>query len=259
MEFAGDPGASLILPMRSILACAALASLCALLIAATACMVVIASAVERIPAKIDAAVVETRSALLGEVTATREELLKRVDALGLKADSRLDRIEGELNAQINHTLALADEKLAGTLAVANLALAEVHGLREDVAPILAHSSSIVRQVDEALPLFADCDHNADCAFNRFQGTSKAVEKAAQNFGAMSAEIRADLPHTLAGVDRIVANSDKTSAASAKLMTNLAEASKPLPRWLRIPLAISGALAPTISGALAGAAATGAFR
>ncbi len=46
-------------------------------------------------------------------------------------------------------------------------------------PVLENVASITGQIADAAPLYLDCDHNPDCAFNRFQGTSKAIEKASQ--------------------------------------------------------------------------------
>jgi len=75
---------------------------------------------------------------------------------------------------------------------------------------------------------------------------------------MTHDFRGALPATLAGVDRIVANSDRTAASTAKVMSNLAEATKPLPKWARWTLGITGAVAPTAAGAVSIAVATGAF-
>jgi hypothetical protein len=50
-----------------------------------------------------------------------------------------------------------------------------------------------RRVDNAAPLFLGCECNPDCLFNRYVGTSKGIERAAANFGQMSADVRTALP------------------------------------------------------------------
>ncbi len=53
-------------------------------------------------------------------------------------------------------------------------------------------------------------------YNRFQGTSKAIEKAAQNVGAMSTEAKAALPSALKTWQSIGGNVDQTSANVARI-------------------------------------------
>ena len=47
-----------------------------------------------------------------------------------------------------------------------------------------------------MPLFLDCDHNADCVFNRYVGASRGIEHAAQDVSVMSADFRGALPKAL---------------------------------------------------------------
>ena len=70
-------------------------------------------------------------------------------------------------------------------------------------------------MNDALPLFLDCDHNPDCVFNRYVGASKGIERAATNFGQASADVRNAVPQMLAtwnqigvGVAGIAANLDR---------------------------------------------------
>jgi hypothetical protein len=56
------------------------------------------------------------------------------------------------------------------------------------------------------------------------------------------------PALIAGIDRIVANSDRTTNATAQVMGNFARATKPLPTWLRTGLGVAPPLAQTAAGA-----------
>ncbi len=187
-----------------------------MLIAATACLMVIAHIAERLPQQLDTAIVETRGALLKEVSVTRAELLGHLTALESRTDSRLAAIEADVTSQLARTVDTANGQLTATLARVDAALEEVSGLHSEIAPVLVHLGSVAKQVDEASPLFLDCDHNVDCAFNRFQGTSKAVERAAQNIGAMTSEVRGALPPALATWQHIGGNVDLTAANVARI-------------------------------------------
>jgi hypothetical protein len=126
-------------------------------------------------------------------------------------------------------------------------------------PVLQYAGNVAAQVDSAAPLFLDCSFNQDCIFNRYVGVSKAFEKTSQNIDAATGELRKALPVTLAGWNRIIANSDRTTKATAETMeataltmNNFARATKSLPTWLRIGLQV----APPMAQAGAAAAAAG---
>src|SRR5581483_8628936 len=90
----------------------------------------------------------------------------------------------------------ADRRIGDTLDRADRALGTVDQLRTDLKPTLDHAGAISAQVDEALPLFLDCDHNADCVFNRYVGASRGIELAASNFGKASGDISNALPQAI---------------------------------------------------------------
>jgi len=72
----------------------------------------------------------------------------------------------------------------------------VSQLRQDLKPTLDHSAAVAAQLDDALPLFLDCDHNPDCVFNRYVGASQGIERAALNIGAATQDVRGALPKML---------------------------------------------------------------
>jgi hypothetical protein len=112
------------------------------------------------------------------------------------------------------------------------ALATVDSLRQDLKPSLDGAAAITTQVNGALPLYLDCDHNPDCVFNRYVGVSKGVERASQNFGQMSQDVRGALPPmiktwsrigldvsgTAANVDGITADVHTMTTAATKRKT-----------------------------------------
>ena len=85
------------------------------------------------------------------------------------------------------------------------ALGVAEELRGDLKPAIDHTASIAKQVDDAAPLWLDCEYNPDCLFNRYVGASKGIERAALNFGQMSTDVRNALPSAITTWHGIGAN------------------------------------------------------
>ncbi len=223
--------------LREVLTCSALAALTCLLIAACALVCVATNVVSRLPQQLDAAVIETRAQVLGQVADIEHDTLKHLTALEAKADGRLERIQTDARAELAATRELVATQLGATLTRADTALAEVHGLRSDVAPTLGNLAGITesaltvtRQIAEASPLYLDCESNPSCVYNRVQGTSKAIEKAAMNIGAMSTEVRASIPQQLAAVEKLEMHA---AGIAADVHTVTSEYTKPVGFWRKI--------------------------
>ena len=188
--------------IQQFLSCTLLAALTAL--AVYACILVRAAAltVGRIPIEIQTA----RLALTAETEAERQDLNREIEAarrdLLARADRQADALRSETLAQVGALRQTADRRIGDTLARADRALDTVSGLRDDLKPSLDHSASIAAQVDGALPLFLDCDHNPDCVFNRYVGVSQGIERASQNFAQASQDFRGALPPMLSTWSRI---------------------------------------------------------
>jgi hypothetical protein len=120
-----------------------------------------------------------------QATALRKDAAAEIDKGLGRVDAALDLVDDR---------SLQAMKMAG-VSLASM-LATVDGLHQDLHPILANVASVTAQVDDGLPLFLDCEFNPDCAFNRWQGATKAFEKAAINVGEMSQAARAALPQIL---------------------------------------------------------------
>jgi len=188
--------------VQQFLCCTLLAALTAL--AVYGCVLVHSATVTvaRIPAEIQA----TRAALTEETDAARRDLDRQIegarrDLLAL-AGHQGDALRSETLAEIAEIRRTADRRIGDTLDRADRALETVAGLRADLKPALDRSASIAAQVDGALPLFLDCDHNPDCIFNRYVGAAKGIERASQNFGQASQDFRGALPPMLSTWNRI---------------------------------------------------------
>jgi hypothetical protein len=182
--------------IQQFLGCTLLAALTALAVYACILVRAAASTVARIPAEIQAA----RVALTSETDAARRDLAVQIGAargdLLARAERQAAALRTQTLAEVTEIRQTADRRIGDTLARADTALQTVSDLRADLKPSLDHSAAIAAQVDDALPLFLDCDHNPDCVFNRYVGVSKGIERASQNFGQASQDFRGALPPML---------------------------------------------------------------
>jgi len=146
-----------------------------------------------IPAQIEC----TRTALLKQVELMRRDLDRQIMATRQEALERTERQVAALRLDVmgeaEGVREMTDRRLGETLATADRAIGVMDALRSDLRPTLGYSSSIASQVSEALPLFLDCEHNADCLFNRYVGASRGIERAASNFGKAATDLSNALP------------------------------------------------------------------
>jgi hypothetical protein len=206
---------------KTVLVCVLLAALTVLAIYAVLLVRATTATVSAIPGEIAA----TRMALIGEIAGARRDL--NVLAKGTQDDlnSQMTALRKETLAEVAEIRQTADRRIGdtlgrvdGALAHADTALGTVEAIRKDMKPVFDHAGSVAAQVDDAAPLFLDCDYNQDCAFNRFQGTSKAFERAAINFGQMSQDVRVALPGFVKNANSLVADSAATAANIKRLTT-----------------------------------------
>lgn len=100
----------------------------------------------------------TRNQLAAEVQRLDLDVNGTITAIGMSAIKSADKINTTLDIQ---------------LATANRTLDKRSS--EVTVPL----GKTLTDVSKSSDLFFDCDHNQDCAFNRFQGTSKAIEQQSQ--------------------------------------------------------------------------------
>lgn len=196
-----------------------------------------------------------------------EQAISEVGQVRLDATSRADRAldetaqaEADLNLQLgtaNETLATLSSGINGQLirvgdAGDQIGLAaqrlgeaskEIGQLRADVLPAIEGANLLMQR--NALPAQV---------LGTLGGAKVTLGETAETMKA----IRDSMPEILSGVDQVVKNSDRATAASAEaaerttaVMSNFATASKPLPMPLRIFLQV----APPLAGFAAGAATT----
>ncbi len=183
--------------LKLALTCALLAALTGVAVQAILLLHAATVATRALPGAVTGELQVTRAAVMAEVRAARGDLAGQVEAARKDLLGRTERQVAALRkdamgevAQIRTT---ADRRMGDTLARVDVALEKVEELRGDLRPTFAQVASITKQVDDAAPLFLDCEYNPDCVFNRYVGASKGIERAAMNFGQMSMDVRAALP------------------------------------------------------------------
>lgn len=191
---------------------ASLAVYCGLLVRA------VTGAVTALPKEIQA----TRSALIGEIAATRVNLMKEIAAsrrdLLVLTEREAEALRRDVMTEAEAVRTTTNRRLGDTLSRVDTALATVDSLRQDLKPVIDRTAAITAQVNDALPLYLDCDHNQDCVFNRYVGVSKGVERASLNFGQMSQDVRGALPPMLHTWSQIGANVSATAGNINRLTT-----------------------------------------
>lgn len=145
---------------------------------------------------------DLRNALVGQSAAITKTIDARLAAIQTDANNQLSQFNSNTNAQLTQ-------------------------LNATIASTAKPVQESAQQVDDALPLFADCDFNEDCVFNRFQGVSKAMEQMAQA-GAKAA------PETTASFEAIAQDTHKITTDAAKMADKY---TAPPTRWQRFQAAL----------------------
>jgi hypothetical protein len=175
--------------------------LVAVLIAVGVSLLLLVRAATAVVAAIPGEIQATRAAVVAEIQATRSDLTGQVDAARKDLLGRTERqvaaLRGDVVGEVAEIRKAADRRVGDTLGRIDTALGKVEELRADLKPSLDHAASITKQADDAAPLFLDCEFNQDCLFNRYVGASKGIERAAMNFGQMSADVRTTVPAAIA--------------------------------------------------------------
>ncbi len=180
----------------------------------------------------------TRAMAAGELRAAVAMLDARAASLERTADARLADIARRTDTRLAGLESLADRHLAALTERADArvmeAVLELGRLRADLKPVLASTDELLMQASGTVAVVRP----------QLLGLSAAAKVTMGDMAQMSRTANRAFPEFTARMDRIAANSDRTTAASAGLFRNLEHATKPLPRWMRIGLGVAPPLAQT---------------
>lgn len=180
-----------------------------------------------------------------------DELLMLADDHAAEIERRADERLGEALAMLDRRLASieerADRRLAGGLLAADArlasiehradarlldALAEVRALRVEAQAAISEVRGLVVDVHQShaaaaarLDYWTDCERNGLCWQGAVTDTLLAARRAAL-------AVDRGVPQMVAAAEASAAGVQRTAEASAATAANLAQLTKPGPRWLR---------------------------
>jgi hypothetical protein len=174
-------------------------------------------------------------------TRTREAVTRELPRV-LHREAELIRrdLQGELEA----TRATLDGRLASIESTADARLASI---QSEVVPlaagVAADASNAVREYQRIPAVIgARLDHWTNCVGNGNCWQSQVTATLGATRATMGAVAKA-APGIAGAMDRSAASTEKATSATADAMRNIAEVSRPLPRWVRVPLQILGPTTP----------------
>lgn len=163
-----------------------------------------------------------RGDIRAEVSDTRSALFGRADGLQALIDTHAARIEAEAVAEIRQTrrelLAEARPAVAGAV------------------DLMAAYQAVPGVVGGRIDRWTQCTGNGNCWQSQITATLGATR------ATMGAVAKA-APGIAASMDRSADATARATSATADAMRNIAEVSRPLPRWVRVPLQILGPTTP----------------
>lgn len=201
---------------------------CLLADAGTALLVSTKTAVDALPAEVDA----IRLDLDAQIAATRSVTSAQIDRLRVPllrlADARTGQALSLVDARLGQALTVVDSRTAAVGA-------SLDGLRSDLRPVLQNAALLTKDAQDTL----------DALYPDIQAAVESGTVAATQTAQTAESVRQAVPKMLATAQKIEDNSDQTTAYSAQLFNNLTTITKPvLPWWARVGLAVAPPAAQT---------------
>jgi hypothetical protein len=188
-------------------------------------------------------IADTRAALIGEIATTRKDLNRLLEGTRTDLNMQVAALRTDTLAEVAEFRETADRRIGDTLARVDTALGIVEGVRADLKPVL----------DGAAALEADTDKTVTDLHPQLLGLVAAGKVTAGEAATTMREIQRATPEIVASVkgaaehiDAATEASATASANAAAVTGNLAAATKPLPRAVRVGLQIGGPVAQITS-------------
>jgi hypothetical protein len=219
--------------MRTLLRILSAVALCALIMALGAAVRLGWQAAETLRAwqAIPARLTQVIDQRLQSVEKTTDS---RLASIQQTADRRLASLQADADARLDTTIRLADAQLA---AMRGELLAEVHPLSLEAAATLRAYGALPMAIQPTVQTMNELSgpflRNALGAVAAVKVTAGDLAKAGRTFESTSLSMNA-----------AAQNSAEASKQTAIVMSNFAKATKPLPTWVRIGLAVAPPIAQT---------------
>lgn len=180
---------------------------------------------------------DTRNALLEEMRYARVDLIRQIDAAR-------GRLIAEIATARRDSTSLIDKHAAELTARADSQITELRGdIVRGTTPVLRSTvglldtyQAIPGEVRQDLRPWLDCRGNGSCWPAQITATIGATR-------ATLGQVARSAPKVATSLERSAEASERATDATARAMGNVAELTRPMPRWVRYPLQILGPTSP----------------
>ena len=180
----------------------------------------------------------TRTALVSEIQATRGDLTGQVqsareDLLG-RAERQAAGLRGDVMGEVAEIRVAADRRVGDTLGSVDRTLEAVNALHNDLKPTLDNAADITAQAKDASAIL----FRRDALPAQLLGLTAAAKVALGQSAETMRDIQRATPEIVGNIKATTEASTEASKNTAHVMANFAKATKPLPAWARVVLAVA---------------------
>jgi ABC-type transporter Mla subunit MlaD len=169
----------------------------------------------------------TRGDLISQLTSAREDLLGRTDR-------QVSALRGDVMGEVVEIRETADRRLGDTLARVDTALTTMNALHDDLKPTLDNAAAITAHAKDASAILL----RRDALPAQLLGVTAAAKVTLGQTAETMRDIQRATPDIVNNIKATTQASTEASKNTALVMHNFAEATKPLPRWARVALAVA---------------------
>lgn len=179
----------------------------------------------RLPGDLVAEVAALREDALGEMAAAREDLRQELALLRQESLERVDGAVARADQRLADALERADKRIGEAIAEAHQVSLSASQTLEEARAGIAEVRAAGQQAASRLDYWTDCQQNGLCWQGALTDSLLSVRQAAL-------EIRRAAPEMAEAARASARGVEATAAASAATAANLAQITRPGPRWLR---------------------------
>lgn len=180
-----------------------------------------------------------------------------------KTDKRIASIQNDANHQLTELRIDITREIQPLISTATSTIGQFSALTQQISTVVPQVSPVLQAATKTV---GDTDLLVQGVRPEAVGLLRDARLTSAELGRTSIYLRQATPQVLSKLDAIETDikestdsSVQASASTAAMMNNLRKATTPLPGWIRIPLSITGAVAPTAAGIVGALGATGVFQ
>ena len=220
--------------LKAALTCVLLTVLIAISVSVFLLVRTATAVVAAVPVQVQA----TRAALVEEIQATRGDLTRQVqsareDVLG-RTERQVAALRGDVMGEVAEIRRAADRRVGDTLGRVDTALGTVNALHDDLKPTLDNAAAITAQAKDASAILL----RRDALPAQLLGLTAAAKVTLGQTAETMRDIQRATPEIVNNIKATTEASTEASKNTALVMHNFAEATKPLPKWARVALAVA---------------------